>query len=602
MRFLPPIFANLVLLASALGFGGLLRRLFPESFSSIDRVALSFLGGIGILGTILFCVGQFWFSRSAILLVLVLGVLFGFRSFARTVRECRTIFRTVSGAGLPVIVVIGVLLVTAIGGLAEPTGDMNHDAIAYHYLGPKVWLRDALIRPVPDEAQTSFPAVVETEFAALMSLGGQRAPQFFAVFGLLSILLMAASLAMRLGLGSQGAWWTAALIISMPAVYRGAFGGFIDVLYAGFVLAAARIAFDAGRAGDYVLVGLFCGLASGTKYTGLIAWALLLLCLFLIAVGVRRCRLWAVLKSLGIVCGAAIAVAFPFYARNWIFLGTPIYPPPPILYKFFQVRYLPVEAILQYHAYILKRGAGLGRGLGAYFLLPFNLTFHTSNFHGAGGIGLAPLALAPIGLIASRNEWLPKALALLVLLLTTAWFFTQQESRFLIPVYVLLAVFAVLGWQYVARVGSKYARGLSAVVVTISILYGLYMIVPESLVDSHAAVSPTFEDKRRHEEIPYLESFDYINAEPFVSKVLILDPYVAAYYSDKAYVKPLGRWGEQTLPDATNLQAVLSQAHNLHVSHILDVLPEAGPLKLPENPQGLTLVFQGQNQRVYRVD
>jgi hypothetical protein len=138
--------------------------------------------------------------------------------------------------------------------------------------------------------------------------------------------------------------------------------------------------------------------------------------------------------------------------------------------------------------------------------------------------------------------------------------------------------------------------------VAISILYGLYMIVPESLVDSHAAVSPTFEDKRRHEEIPYLESFDYINAEPFVSKVLILDPYVAAYYSDKAYVKPLGRWGEQTLPDATNLQAVLSQAHNLHVSHILDVLPEAGPLKLPENPQGLTLVFQGQNQRVYRVD
>lgn len=602
MRLLPAIFANLVLMASALGFGGLLRRLFPESFSSIDRAALSFLGGIGILGTILFCVGQFWFSRSAILLVLVLGVLFGFRSFARTVRECRTIFATVSGAGLPVIVVTGVLLVTAIGGLAEPTGDMKHDAIAYHYLGPKVWLREALIRPVPDEAQTSFPAVVETQFAALMSLGGQRAPQFFAVFGLLSILVMGASLAMRLGLGSQRAWWTAALIVTMPAVYRGAFGGFIDVIYAGFVLAAARIAFDAVRPGDYALAGLFCGFAAGTKYTGLIAWALLLLCSFLIAVGIHHCRSWAVLKNLSMVCGVAVAVASPFYVRNWIFLGTPIYPPPPILYKFFRVRYLPVEAILQYHAYILKRGAGLGRGLGAYLLLPFNLTFHTSNFHGAGGIGLAPLALAPIGWITSWRGWLPRALAMFALLLTTTWFLTQQESRFLIPVYVLVVVFAVLGWQYVARAGSKYARALAASVVTISILYGLYMIVPESLVDMHAAVSPTFEDKRRREDIPYLESFDYLNNERSVSKVLILGPYVPAIYSDKDYVKPLGRWGEQTLADATNLQAVLSQAHNLHVSHVLEVLPEVGPLKLPESPQGLTLVFERENQRVYRVD
>ena len=180
---------------------------------------------------------------------------------------------------------------------------------------------------------------------------------------------------------------------------------------------------------------------------------------------------------------------------------------------------------------------------------------------------------------------------MLGLLLTTAWYLTQQESRFLIPVYALAAIFAVLGWQYIAQVGSKFARALSALVVACSILYGLYMIVPDQMEDMHAAVSSRFENEGRHREIPYLESFDYLNSDPSVSKILILDPYLAAYYSDKPYIKPLGRWGEQTLPDSTNMQAVLAECRNLHVSHVLEVFPQNGPLKLPENPHGLTLGF-----------
>ena len=58
MRVFPAIFANVVLFASALGFGGLLRRLFPQSFSPIDRLAFTLLGGLGLLGTVLFCVGS----------------------------------------------------------------------------------------------------------------------------------------------------------------------------------------------------------------------------------------------------------------------------------------------------------------------------------------------------------------------------------------------------------------------------------------------------------------------------------------------------------------------------------------------------------------
>jgi len=602
MRVLPAIFANLVLLAAALGFGSLLRRLFPDSFSPIDRLALTLLGGLGILGTLLFCLGQMWFSRTAILLVLLLGVLLSTGVLAGVFRDCRAFFATVSLPILPLAVIGGVLVVHIIGGFAEPTGDMNSDAVAYHYLGPKVWLREGVIRPVPDEILTSFPAVVETQFAALMSLGGLRAAQSFSVTGLIALLLMAASLALRLGLDESGALWAAALSVTMPALHRGAYDGFIDVLFAGFLLAAARTAFDAVEVRHYALFGIFCGIAMGTKYTALISWVALVFSAFLISLLARRQPAQDLLKGLGVSCVVALAVAAPCYLRNWLFFGCPIYPPPPGLLRIFPATKVLPAVLLEVQKNVLETGVGLGRNLWSFLLLPFNLTYHTADFRGAGGIGLAPLALAPFGVIACRRDAFAKGLLLFAFLQMIAWFATAQVSRYAIHVYVLGAIFAVIGWRYVAQVGSRFARALSALVIACSVLYGLYMIIPDRVEDMHAAVSTAFEDQRKHAEIPYLESFDYLNREPSVTKVLMLGPHVAAFYSDKPYVKPLGRWGEQTLPDATSLPAVLSQLHQLHVSHILDVFPEYGPLKLPKNPPGLTLVFERQNQKVYRVD
>jgi hypothetical protein len=603
MRVLPAIFANVVLFVSALGFGGWLRHLLPERFSPIDRIAVTLLGGLGLLGTALFCVGQFWFSRSAIVFVLLLGVAPGLMPVAQALRKSRATLSNISLPLLPVAIVATVLLVTAIGGLALPTGDMNNDSIAYHYLGPKVWLRDRLIRPVPDEILTAFPAVVETQYAALMALGGQRAPQFFALISVISILLVTAGLAIRLGLSQSGSWWAAALIITMPAVYHGAYGGMLDVLFAAFVLAAARVSFDAETPRHYALCGVICGIAMATKYTGLVASVLLVLCSFVTLIFLRRKNYSVVLQHLGISCATAIAVALPFYLRNWILLGSPIVPPPPLLSWFVHVRYFSPKAVRLFHAYIFQRGRGLGRGLESYVLLPFNLTFHTSNFHGAGGIGLSPLSLGPIGLIASRRDWFSQSMALLAFGLTTAWFCTQQESRFLIHVYLIAALFAVIGWQYISLSASTYAQVLSALAVACSLIYGLITILPDRRDDLHAVLSSSFEVQRRLRETPFLESFDYLNRDPSVSKVLLVDPYVAAYYSDKSYVKPLGRWGEETFPDAAaDVQKILATLPRLHISHVLDVKSPAGTFRLPDHPPGLTLVFQRADQQVYRVD
>jgi len=603
MRLVPAIIANLALLTSALGFGSLLRGPMPATFSRIDRLSLTLLGGLGIIGALLFLVGQIWFTRTSILLILLPGIVLGLRFLFREIAETGAKMPNIRGSALPAIIVAVVLLVTAVAGLAEPTGDIKMDAIAYHFLGPKVWLRDALIRPVLDESLTAFPATVETQYAALMAFGGQRAPEFYSVIALLSLLLLALALAKRMGLNLREAWWVAALIFAMPVVYRGAYGGFVDVIYSSFVLAAARIAFDAEQPRHYVLMGFFGGFALGTKYTGLIAVLLLLLCAFFIESSVRGQPRKTVLKHLALASGVALLVAAPWYLRNWILLGCPIYPPPPLLLRFFAVRYLPSEALQHLLLRMWKEGQGMGRDPLSLLLLPFHLTYHPANFiNGAGGIGLTLLALAPFGLLASRNDRFARSFAWLTFLLALVWFITAQEARYLIHGYIVGALFAVWGWRYINRASPRFGSALAKLVVACSILYGLFMIVSARVEDLHAAVSQRFAEERRNIEVPFTDSFAFLNREPAVTKVLILEPMVPPYYLDKNYLKPVGRFGERVLPEANDFSRLLSQLDVLSISHVLDVRMEGEHFRVPENAPRLKLVFQREDQRIYRVE
>ncbi len=405
-----------------------------------------------------------------------------------------------------------------------------------------------------------------------------------------------------MGLNQAGVWWALAVIVAMPAVYRGIYGGILDAVFAAIVLAAARLALDSERPGDFALFGIFCGFAMGMKYTGIVAFLILICCAFFATVWGKRCAPGLALKYLALGGLIATAVASPCYLRNWLLYGCPIYPPPPGLLRIFPATQILPAVMQELLKNVHDTGLGMGRSLANLFLLPFNLTYHTANFRGAGGIGLIPFALGPLGLVYKRRDSFCTTLALFALLQTTAWFLTAQVSRYLIPVYVVAAIFGVIGWQYTARVSPHYGRALAGVAVTISILYGAWMIVSERKDDVRAGLSASFEDQRRHREIPRLESFEYINREPSVRRVLVLYPHVAAYFIEKDYVKAFGRWGEQTIPGAETVAQVMAQLPGLHVTHILDVRSESGSYDLLDKPPGLQKVFERENERIYQVE
>src|SRR5260370_15658434 len=123
---LKAIAANLVVIISAFGFGTLLLRLLPDSFSRLTRSLCALIGGFGILGLLLFVVGYLSFMRWTIAVVLVAGVALAIRSrlhpFGVSVRP----------GIIPAGIVAFVLTITALSGLLEPVGDWNIDTVAYH--------------------------------------------------------------------------------------------------------------------------------------------------------------------------------------------------------------------------------------------------------------------------------------------------------------------------------------------------------------------------------------------------------------------------------------------------------------------------------------
>ena len=219
----------------------------------------------------------------------------------------------------------------------------------------------------------------------------------------------------------------AALVAAMPAVYTGAQGCFVDAIFAAFVLAAARIGFDARNLREWALCGLFCGFAIGTKYTGLLAVPALFVCVLLLTCKPNTPHLRGIAGKLALAIAVACLVGAPYYIRNEILLGCPIYPPPPGYALICSPNYFPADAIAQFDAYIRARGMGMGRGLLAFFLLPFNLTYHTSSFNGAGGIGLCLFALGPIGIFWCRKDGFTKMILLFMFLLTVAWFLRNKN-------------------------------------------------------------------------------------------------------------------------------------------------------------------------------
>jgi hypothetical protein len=595
------IFITLVIVGSAASIGYLLPRKLDRNLATSEAFAIRLLAGLGLLGLMLFLVGNWSWNTKVVWTVLLLPMAISAVLAAR--RYLRAgLWRTRPALGKPslwLILCAGILVLHAVSGLAIPAGNSGSDEISYHFLGPVVWQRTHVVRPVLDHSHTAFPENIEMLFGAGMLLGNERVPGLIGTVFAALLLIQIAGLTRRLGASSGTAWMAMAVAATMPVVIDTAERGFVDVPYASFCLAAGRLAFASTGLSGVLFAGLFAGLAAGTKYTGLMNLALIV-SVSLIWPGANesfrhRLRKCAPLSLV------ALAVCSPWYLRNALQLGTPIYPPPRVLATHLHPKAFPMDAVQYFQDYIRERGKGYGRGPIEFLLLPYNFTYRPAGFHGAGGVGLVPLAFLPIALAVVRRNREAQIWVVWSILFSLAWFVTQQEARFLIPVLGLAASLGAIGARYLWDTRRPITRIFTACIVGLSIGYGLLTHIATAGERMESVFSNRIET-RRETIIPAKEAFEFLNSSPDVKAVLVLNRFLPCYYLRKPYIKVRGQYWEQPIPSVSDARAALAQIRGLHVTHILDVQGIWGTsfeLSGIANPH--PLVFSSPAARIYRV-
>jgi hypothetical protein len=301
-------------------------------FSSV-RLARCAFGAIGLVDT---------FIRSAVVafaLTVLAGLLLGslglisrasylgfFIACAGASVLAKQRPQSIAVPGIPVVLaalVVPVLtFVIAVGVTQSPL--TLYDSLSYHLFFPARWLQEhrltIIATPFSDEAQAYAPANGELWFLWLMlSFHGD----LLAKVGQLPFLLLGTAtlygLARQMGAKPAHAIYPAVFYLLTKRVIEQAVGADVDLVCWDMFLASLYIGIAAIKSNeprDWLLWGISLGLYFGTKYVSLV-YAPVVLLLPLLG-DFRRRAIW-------LVPGLAVFAA-PWYLRNWIVAGSPIYP------------------------------------------------------------------------------------------------------------------------------------------------------------------------------------------------------------------------------------------------------------------------------------
>ncbi len=424
----------------------------PEQLSA-ERLIFSAGLGIGALGLLAFGLGLVgWLTRPVILGVLgVLSVaaLPQLRMTSGQLRIAirRSLFVTRYSSLVTFFLSVTILLAFTIA-LLPP---IDWDGLFYHLTAPKSYLAAGRIVGGVDIPHFSFPQLLEMVFALAIAVRGDVTAKLMH-FGFVFLLGGLVWLTARKVLRVKNSWLALLFLFSVPMVLTLASWAYNDLALAFFELAAVyflvySFQFSVFSRRALVLSGIFSGLAMGLKYTSAVAigtvGALLLWQLWR-----NRISLASSIRAVATFALPALAVASPWYLKNWLFTGNPVYP-----FLFGGVFWDDFRTAAYSGA-----GSGIGWNWATLTSLPVQLTLgiHDANFID-GRTGLLFLAFLPLlltyGMFRYRRKSHPPALSILLIFalaqfsfwtLGVIWSAGLWQSRLLLPMFVTLS--PVLAW------------------------------------------------------------------------------------------------------------------------------------------------------------
>jgi len=228
------------------------------------------------------------------------------------------------GASLALISVAALAVCLTVSGHT-----FDYDSVHYHIVNAAHYLDTGSIRTVPfsdpgDDVAASPGDGALLLLAVMLPFHTAGASSLVALFATLVLVVLAASLSRELG---RGAWAgaVAALVVVSTYVYFVYDIGTAQDTGVGLVGLASAITFGlrAARTGQLrwlLLAGMGAGLAIGTKAADLLPGMAVAVAVVIID------RSWRRPLGLAGLAAAVAALSLPWYLRNWVDLGNPLFP------------------------------------------------------------------------------------------------------------------------------------------------------------------------------------------------------------------------------------------------------------------------------------
>jgi hypothetical protein len=445
----------ILLLASGLGWK-VLRRLRVRELTALEKAVFALPLGLGILAYGVLALGLLGLldSWALLLWLLAVGILSWPEWSELLARLPSWMSRQLSGFGglrwgEKAILLVGGL-VLGLGLLNALTPPWDYDGLMYHLLAPRLFLQAGQILPLPDTWQANGPFTIEMLYTLGLAWESDTFAKLLHYSCALWLVLATFGFGQR-HLGRAEAWLAVALLLGVPIFPNWAASAGADMawaLYEFLALYALMLWRERYQNHLLFLAALMVGFALGSKYLALGALGILGLWILWQGRGIG----WGRAIRYGLAFGGlAILTALPWYAKNWLLVGNPLYP--------FLFGGLEWDAERLGHLMAYLQSFGVGRGFVDYLLLPWNLYAQNTQF-GTLGIALEiPGLLLPAAILYpfGRRRKVLNAVACITGMRFIAWAMGSQQTRFLLPIFPALALLGASGlWSLIRRLQVRW--------------------------------------------------------------------------------------------------------------------------------------------------
>lgn len=404
------------------------------------------------------------------------------------------------------MLLVGLLVILVLAAIVLSwVPPVSRDALTHHLAVPKLYLKHGGIYEIPEIKFSYYPMNLDLLYLIPLYFENDIVPKYIHfAFALLTAGLIFGYLKRRLG--AIYALAGAVFFLSTPVILKLSISAYVDLGLIFFSFAAIIQLFKWHESGfktkHLLFSALFCGLALGTKYNGLVVFFLLTLMVVYIArkkplekypTGLKHVQ---ALKYAGIFIFLSLLVFSPWMMRNFVWTGNPIYP---LYNKWFisnTAKPLPTSDTSDLSVEIKKKTGGwshfairrilYGESWARIAIVPLRIFFEGQDdkpqfFDGKLNPFLLLLPLFAFIGIGRQSSLARFELRLLVtfavLFILIAFLKTSIRIRYIAPVIPPLVVVSIFGLQNMVLFVGKHRRtfirrgGTALVIVAVLLMF-----------------------------------------------------------------------------------------------------------------------------------